>query len=77
MELRMNLTNIAEHRIKLLLKKSEGRATESDLKHVARLENLMKRTNVDSVVLEEDKSFLEYAKWIIAALESRSIQSTN
>jgi len=77
MELRMNLTNIAEHRIKLLLKKSEGRATESDLKHVARLENLIKRTNVDSVVLEKDKSFLEYAKWIIAALESRSIQSTN
>jgi len=73
----MNLTNIAEHRIKLLLKKSEGRATESDLKHVARLENLIKRTNVDSVVLEKDKSFLEYAKWIIAALESRSIQSTN
>ena len=28
----MNLTNIAEHRIKLLLKKSEGRATESDFK---------------------------------------------
>ena len=76
MELRMNLTNIAEHRIKLLLKKSEGRATESDLKHVARLEKLMK-TNTDSVVLEEDKSFLEYAKWIIAALENRSIQSTN
>ena len=73
----MNLTNIAEHRIKLLLKKSEGKASESDLKHVARLEKLMKRTNVDSVVLEEDKRFLEYAKWIIAALESKSIPSTN
>ncbi len=77
MELRMNLTNIAEHRIKLLFKKSEGRATESDLKHADRLEILMKEANADSVTLEEDKSFLEYAKWTIAALESKTIQSTN
>ena len=73
----MNLANIAEHRIKLLLKKSEGRATESDLKHVDRLEKLMRRTNSDSVILEEDKSFLEYAKWIISVLESKSIKPTN
>ena len=77
MELRMNLTNIAEHRIKLLFKKSEGRATESDLKHADRLEILMKKANSASVTLEEDKSFLEYAKWTIAALESKTIQSTN
>ena len=77
MELRMNLTNIAEHRIKLLFKKSEGKATESDLKHMDRLEKLMQETNVASVTLEEDKSFLEYAKWTIAALESKTIQSTN
>ena len=64
----MNLTNIAEHRFKLRLKKSEGRATESDLKHAYRLEILMKKANADSVTLEEDKSFLEYAKWTIAAL---------
>jgi hypothetical protein len=76
MEFRMNLTNIAEHRIKLLFKKSEGKATESDLKHVNRLEKLMQKTNADSVTLEEDKSFLEYAKWAIAALESKTTQST-
>jgi hypothetical protein len=73
----MNLTNIAEHRIKLLFKKSEGRATESDLKHVDRLEKLMQETKADSLTLEEDKSFMEYAKWMIAALESQSIQSAN
>ena len=73
----MNLTNIAEHRIKLLFKKSEGRATESDLMHVDRLEKLMQETKTDSLTLEEDKSFMEYAKWMIAALESKSIQSAN
>ena len=73
----MNLTNIAEHRIKLLFKKSEGRATESDLKHIDRLENLMQKTKTDLVTLEEDKSFLEYAKWMIAALESKSIQTAD
>ena len=77
MELRMNLTNIAEYRIKLLLKKSEGKATESDLKHADRLEKLMQETNTASVTSEEDKSFLEYAKWTIAALESKTIQSTS
>jgi inhibitor of KinA sporulation pathway (predicted exonuclease) len=74
---RMNLTNIAEHRIKLLFKKSEGKATESDLKHADRLKRLMQKTNADSVTLEEDKSFLEYAKWTIAALESKTTQSAN
>jgi hypothetical protein len=73
----MNLTNVAEHRIKLLFKKSEGRATESDLKHVDRLEKLMQEIKADSLTLEEDKSFMEYAKWMIAALESKSIQSAN
>ena len=65
----MNLTNIAEHRIKLLCKKSEGRATESDIKHINRLKNLMQRTKTDTLILEEDKSFIEYAKRMIAALE--------
>ena len=73
----MNLTNIAKHRIKLLFKKSEGRATESDLNHIDRLENLMQKTKTDLVPLEEDKSFLEYAKWMIAALESKSIQTAD
>ena len=73
----MNLTNIAEHRIKLLFKKSEGRATDSDLKHIDRLEDLMQKTKEDSLVLEEDKSFMEYAKRMIAALERKTIQSAN
>jgi len=73
----MNLTNIAEHRIKLLFKKSEGGATESDLMHVDRLKKLMQETKAGSLTLEEDKSFMEYAKWMIAALESKSIQSAN
>lgn len=73
----MNLTNIAEHRIRLLFKKLEGRATESDLKHIDRLETLMQKIKVDSVTSEEDKSFMEYAKSMIAALEIKSIQSAN
>ena len=72
LELQMNLTNIAEHRIRLLFKKSEGRASESDLMHIDRLEKLIQE-KADSVTLEEDKSFMEYAKWMIAALEARSI----
>ena len=39
----MNLTNIAEHRIRLLFKQSEDKATESDLKHIDRLKNLMQK----------------------------------
>ncbi len=70
----MNLTNIAEHRIKLLFKKSEGRATESDLKHLDRLVKLIQKTKADSVTLEEDKRFMEYAKWMIDALEIKSIK---
>jgi hypothetical protein len=73
----MNLTNIAEHRIRLLFKKLEGRATESDLKHIDRLETLMQKIKVDSVTSEEDKSFMEYAKSMIAALEKKFIQSAN
>ena len=73
----MNLTNIAEHRIRLLFKKLEGRATGSDLKHIDRLETLMQKIKVDSVTSEEDKSFMEYAKSMIAALERRSIRSAN
>ena len=73
----MNLTNIAEHRIRLLFKKLEGRATESDLKHIDRLETLMQKIKVDSVTSEEDNSFMEYAKSMIAALERRSIRSAN
>jgi len=70
----MNPTNIAELRIKLLFKKSEGRAAESDLKHLDRLVKLIQKTKTGSVTLEEDKRFMEYAKWMIAALESKCIK---
>lgn len=73
----MNLTNIAEHRIKLLFKKSEGMATESDLKHIDRLENLMQKIKADSLTSEADKNFMEYAKRMIAALESKPVQLAN
>ena len=74
LELRMNPTNITELRIKLLFKKSEGRATESDLKHLDKLVKLIQKTKADSVTLEEDKRFMEYAKWMIDALEIKSIK---
>jgi len=73
----MNLTNIAEHRIKLLFKKSEGMATESDLKHIDRLEILMQKIKADSLTSEVDKSFMEYARRMIAVLESKSVQLAN
>ena len=73
----MNLTNIAEHRIKLLFKKSEGMATENDLKHIDRLESLMQKTKADSLTSEVDKSFMEYATRMIAVLESKSVQLAN
>ena len=73
----MNLTNITEHRIKLLFKKSEGIATENDLKHIDRLESLMQKTKTDSLTSEADKNFMEYAKRMIAVLESKSVQLTN
>ncbi len=74
LELLMNPTNITELRIKLLFKKSEGRATESDLKHLDKLVKLIQKTKADSVTLEEDKRFMEYAKWMIDALEIKSIK---
>ena len=73
LELQMNLTNIAEHRIKLLFKKSEGMATESDLKHIDRLESLMQKIKVDSLTSEVNKNFMEYASRMIVVLESKSV----
>ena len=70
LELQVSLTDVAELRIKLLLKKSEGKATESDFKQLNRLAELM-RTTSESVSSEDDKKFLEYAEKMIAALESK------
>ena len=68
----MDLTKIAEDRVSLLFKKSEGKATESDLKQLKKLAKLMKKTKSDPIITEEDKRFLEYARKMIAALENKS-----
>jgi Flp pilus assembly CpaF family ATPase len=68
----MNPAKIAEDRASLLFKKSEGKATESGLKQLNKLAKLIKETKAGPVITEEDKSFLEYAKKMIAALENRS-----
>lgn len=69
----MNLTKIAEDRVSLLFKMSEGKATESDLKQLSKLAKLMKENKAEPAITEEDKRFLEYAKKMIAALEYKSI----
>ena len=66
----MNLPDLAERRIRLLLKKSMDKATESDFKQLNRLAELM-RTTSKSLTTEEDKKFLEYAEKMIAALEGK------
>ena len=71
LELQVSLIDVAEHRIKLLHKKSEGKATENDFKELNRLAELM-RTTSKSETSDEDKKFLEYAEKMIAALESKS-----
>ena len=69
----MNLIKIAEDRLSLLFKKSEGKATDNDLKRLTKLAKLMKETKASPVIPEEDKRFLKYAKKMIAALENRLV----
>lgn len=71
----MNLAKIAEDRVSLLFKKSEGKATESDLKQLNKLANLMQKTKLNQAIPEEDKRFLEYAKKMIVALENKSVNN--
>jgi len=71
----VSYTDLAEQRIKLLLKKSEGKATESDLKELENLAVLMYGA-VSSVTSEEDKRFLEWAEKRIATLESNLVKHT-
>jgi len=68
----MNLTKIAEDRVSLLFKKSEGKATKGDLKQLNKLAKLMKETKPNPAIKEEDKRFLEYARKMIVALENKS-----
>jgi len=71
----VSYTDLAEQRIKLLFKKSEGKATESDLKELENLAVLMCGA-VSSVTSEEDKKFLEWAEKRIATLESNLVKRT-
>ena len=67
----MSLVDVAEHRIKLLFKKSEGKATENDLKQLNRLAKLMSET-ASPVTSKEEKVFLRYAEKVISILENKS-----
>jgi hypothetical protein len=69
----MDLIKIAEDRVSLLFKKSEGKATEDDLKQLTRLAKLMQETKAGPAITEEDKRFLEYAKKMITALENKPV----
>lgn len=71
----MSYTDLAEQRLKLLLKKSEGKATESDLKELESVAVLMCEA-VSSVTSEEDKKFLAWAEKRIATLESNLVKCT-
>ena len=71
----MSYIDLAQQRLKLLLKKSEGKATESDLKELENLAVLMCGA-VSSVTSEEDKKFLEWAEKRIATLESNLVKHT-
>ena len=71
----MSYTDLVEQRIKLLLKKSEGKATESDLKELESVAVLMCEA-VSSVMSVEDKKFLEWADMMITTLESNLVKRT-
>ncbi len=71
----MSYIDLMEQRIKLLLKKSEGKGTESDLKELESLAVLMCEA-VSSVTSEEDKKFLEWAEKMITTLESNLVKRT-
>jgi len=71
----VSYTDLAEQRLKLLLKKSEGKATESDLKELESVAMLMCEA-VSSVRSEEDKKFLEWAEKTITTLESNLVKCT-
>ena len=71
----MSYTDLAEQRLKLLFKKSEGKATESDLKELESVAVLMCEA-VSSVTSEEDKKFLEWADKMITTLESNLVKHT-
>ncbi len=75
LELQVDFPVLAEQRIKLLLKKSKGEATESDLELLESLAESMRQA-VPSVTSEKDKKFLEWAEKMITTLENDLIKGT-
>ncbi len=71
----MSYIDLAEQRLKLLLKKSEGKATENELKELESVAVLMCGA-VSSVTSEEDKRFLAWAEKMITTLESNLVKHT-
>jgi hypothetical protein len=71
----VSYTDLVEQRIKLLLKKSEGKATKSDLKELESVAVLMCKA-VSSVTSVEDKKFLEWTDMMITTLESNLVKRT-
>ena len=71
----MSYSDLLEQRIKLLRKKSEGKATGSDLKELKSLAVLMCEA-VSSVTSVDDKKFLEWADMMITTLESNLVKRT-
>ncbi len=59
----------------MLLKKSEGKATESDLNELESVAMLMCEA-VSSITSEEDKKFLAWADKMITTLESNLVKHT-
>jgi len=68
--------DLAEQRVKLLLKKSKGKATESDLKELDSVAVLMCEAVSSVVTSEKDKEFLAWADMMITTLENNLIKST-
>ncbi len=72
----MSYIDLAEQRLKLLLKKSKGKATESDLKELESVAVLMCEAVSSVVTSEKDKEFLAWANMMIATLESNLVKRT-
>jgi len=69
----MNLTDLLEQRRNLLLKKSEGNATENDLKQLALVLDLISSAE-PSITSEENKRRMEQDEKLITALERERIK---
>ncbi len=72
----MSYIDLAQQRLKLLLKKSEGKATESDLKELKSVAVLMCEAVSSVVTSEKDKEFLAWADKMITTLESNLVKRT-